>query len=55
MRACASRRTSQDVLVEKRQRFQTPLPAVLQKVVEAVVKEVASPESRGRQSPVSSV
>jgi hypothetical protein len=42
-------------LVEERQRLQIPIPAVLQKVVEAVVKEVASPESRGRQSPVSSV
>jgi hypothetical protein len=42
-------------LVEERRRLQIPIPAVLQKVVEAVVKEVASPESRGRQSPVSSV
>ena len=32
-------------LVEERQRLQIPIPAVLQKVVEDVVKEVASPES----------
>jgi hypothetical protein len=43
-------------LIQERQRFQIPIPAVLQKVVEAVVKEVASPDSPlGRQSPVSSV
>jgi hypothetical protein len=43
-------------LVEERQRFQIPIPAVLQKVVETVMKEVASPDSpRGRQSPVTSV
>jgi hypothetical protein len=43
-------------LVEERQRSQIPIPAVLQKVVEAVVKEVASPDSPlGRQSPVTSV
>jgi hypothetical protein len=32
-------------LVEERQRFQIPIPAVLQKVVETVMKEVASPDS----------
>jgi hypothetical protein len=43
-------------LVEERQRIQMPIPAVLQKAVEAVVKEVASPDSpRRRQSPVTSV
>jgi hypothetical protein len=43
-------------LVEERQRFQIPIPAVLQKVVEAVMKKLASPHSpRGRQSPVTSV
>lgn len=43
-------------LVEERQRLQIPIPAVLQKVVETVMKEVASPDSpRGRQSPVTSV
>jgi hypothetical protein len=43
-------------LVEERQRLQIPIPAVLQKVVEAVVKEVASPDSLlGRKSPVTSV
>lgn len=43
-------------LIEERQRFRIPIPAVLQKVVEAVVKEVASPDSpRGRQSPATSV
>ena len=43
-------------MVEERQRLQIPIPAVLQKVVEAVVKEVASPDSLlGRKSPVTSV
>ena len=43
-------------LVKERQHFQIPIPAVLQKVVEAVMKEVASPDSpRGRQSPVTGV
>jgi hypothetical protein len=32
-------------LVEERQRLQIPIPTVLQKVVEAVEKEVASPDS----------
>jgi hypothetical protein len=42
-------------LIEERQRWQVPIPAVLQKVVEEVVKEV-SPDSPGRrQSPVASV
>ena len=31
-------------LVEERQRLQIPIPAVLQKVVEAVAKEVALPD-----------
>jgi hypothetical protein len=43
-------------LIEERQRLQIPIPAVLQKVVEEVVKEVVSPVSPlGRQSPVTSV
>jgi len=43
-------------LVEERQRLQIPIPAVLQKVVEAVVKEVAPPDSPlGCQSPVTRV
>jgi hypothetical protein len=43
-------------LIQERQRLQIPIPAVLQKVVEEVVKEVVSPVSRlGRQSPVTSV
>ena len=43
-------------LIQERQRLQIPIPPVLQKVVEAVVKEVASPDSPlGRQSPVTSV
>jgi hypothetical protein len=43
-------------LVEERQRFRIPIPTVLQKVVEAVTKEVASPDlPRGRQSPMTSV
>jgi hypothetical protein len=43
-------------MVEERQRLQIPIPSVLQKVVEAVAKEVVSPDSpRGRQSPVTSV
>ena len=44
------------LLIQERQRLQIPIPAVLQKVVEAVVKEVASPDSPlGRQSPVTSI
>ena len=43
-------------LIQERQRLKIPIPAVLQKVVEEVVKEVASPVSRFvRQSPMSSV
>jgi hypothetical protein len=43
-------------LIQERQRLQIPIPAVLQNVVEAVVKEVALPDSpRGRQSPVTSI
>jgi hypothetical protein len=43
-------------LVEERKRFRIPIPTVLQNVVEAVMKEVVSPDSpRGRQSPVTSV
>lgn len=43
-------------LVEERRRFQIPIPAVLQRVVEAVVKEVTSADSpRRRQPPVISV
>jgi hypothetical protein len=43
-------------LVEERRRLQIPIPAVLQKVVEAVMKDVASPDSPcGGQSPVTSV
>jgi hypothetical protein len=42
-------------MVEERQRLQIPIPSVLQEVVEAVAKEVISPDSpRGRQSPVTS-
>jgi hypothetical protein len=38
-------------LVEERQRFQIPIPAIMQTVVEAVMKEGLSPDSpRGRQS-----
>jgi hypothetical protein len=43
-------------LIQERQRMEIPIPAVLQKVVEAVVKEVVSPDSPlGRQSPVTSI
>jgi hypothetical protein len=42
-------------MVEERQRLQIPIPSVLQEVVEAVAKEVISPDSpRGRQSQVTS-
>jgi hypothetical protein len=34
-------------MVEERQRSQIPIPSVLQKVVEAVAKEVVSPDSYG--------
>jgi len=43
-------------LLEERRRWQIPVPAVLQKVVDAVMKEMTSPDSpRRRQSPVTSV
>jgi hypothetical protein len=43
-------------MVEERRRLQIPIPSVLQKVVEAMAKEMVSADSpRARQSPVTSV
>jgi hypothetical protein len=48
MTAFASRRTLQNGLVDERQRFQIPIPPVLQKLVQTISKEVVSPDPPDR-------